>query len=96
MRTVNKISEKKQALIDQLNASSIAIGEIVYIKDNKDRDVAMVVESIDGDTIIAYDREYPKQSTKTFSIKDITHRYKFEIGANPFDERFESIRMVDQ
>jgi hypothetical protein len=94
------ISEKKQRLLDEFNASPYQVGELIYVlnkNDNTKYDLH-TIESINGDEITVFrgkeiDRK-PFNKSFVITSDEIVKRFIFEIGANPFENSTDSIRTV--
>jgi hypothetical protein len=102
---MSKISEKKQALIDAKNASPLEVGETIVVSENvltnykkdalKDRKKNAVIMQIDGDTITIRDAERTKNYDKyKISTSDSVSMQLFYVGANPFNEKYNSIHPI--
>jgi hypothetical protein len=100
-----EISEKRQKLIDEKNASELQIGEQVsvryesvnsYVRDvDKGKSESCKILSIDGDSLIVIRSDDSVQKTKhNIKRSDVMGRYTLYIGANPFDEGIDSIRPI--
>lgn len=90
----NLISEKKQALIDAFNNSPLQIGEFVYCKKIHNYYSFEVVE-INENSIILEDTRCGNPRQYTVNISEIDGRYNmFNIGANPFESKYNSVRPV--
>lgn len=79
-----KISDKKQKQIDTFLATSLRIGEHVYIVNNYGKKASGVIQSIDGDEV-AVKRDEAPGLLSLVNISDI-QRNTFNIGVNPFSE----------
>ena len=98
MRYEKAISDKRQKLIDKLNASPVKVGEkvsVVVSDSYKEEAVSCKVLSRDGDTLVVqrtdssiHDKEY------TISAYEVVGRATGIVGANPFDETDDNVRPV--
>ena len=99
---LDQVSLKKQILIEAVNASPVVIGESVAVKEelvtswtnNKDRVVSVKIEKVNQKTLIVLNDEYRNPSKHKIDKEDVEGRNLRKIGANPFDEKFDSIRTV--
>lgn len=96
MRVNNKISEKKQRLLEEFDKTPIQVGDEVYIIPSQiesygsNREERVLVVSIDGDDVVIKREGYKKPIPIKKDL--ITDRYsKFKVGANPFNEKYRSI-----
>jgi hypothetical protein len=97
---MKRISEKKQALINEKKSQHLEVGDDVYVfypalhsyasEKDKQRTVLSKISSIDGDNIKVY-KEGREYSITKKDIKEVDIRY---IGANPFIEKGGDVRFV--
>lgn len=93
-----KISDKRQKLIDALNASEIKIGDTIIAKlpnSNKTDGTLCIVKSINMGMLTlkrsdssVYNKNY------TITLADMIGRQTVNVGANPFDESNDNVRPV--
>lgn len=99
---LDQISEKKQALIDAKNASEFEVGETIGVKEGlvsswtniPDRIVSATIKKVNQKTLIVESGEYRSKQEYKINKTDVNNRNIRRIGANPFDEKFDSIRTV--
>lgn len=90
----NLVSEKKQALIDSFKNSPIQVDELVYCtKLNKNYQYKVI--SVDDNSVVLEETQYRMNRQFTVDISDIDGRYNvFNIGENPFESKYRSVRPV--
>ena len=99
---LDQVSLKKQILIEAVNASPFVKGETVSVREelvtswtnNKDRVVSVKIEKVNQKTLIVLNDEYRNPSKHKIDKEDVEGRNLRKIGANPFDEKFDSVRTV--
>lgn len=97
---IRKNSHKKQTLIDQLKNEPFIIGEEIYVdettlnefsKSNQKKRCNVV--DVKENTLIVNSTESVYSQHKEVSIKNC-HKDTLLVGANPFDKKRDSVRMV--
>jgi len=92
------ISEKRQKLIEELNASTVKVGEkvsVVLSDSYKKEAVSCTVLSTDGDTLVVKRSDSSMNKDEyTISAYEVVGRATGYVGANPFDERDDKVRPV--
>jgi len=99
---LDQISEKKQALINAKNTSEFEVGETIGVKeglvsswtDKPDRIVSATIKKVNKKTLIVESGEYRSKKEYKINKTDVNNRNIRNIGANPFDEKFDSVRTV--
>jgi len=102
---LRQTSEKKQALIDAKNASPFIIGESVTVfentvsswfnKERADKTCSVKVVKVNKITLVVEVGEYKsKPEQYKISKKDILGRSIGNLGANPFNSKYDSVRPV--
>ena len=101
---VRTISEKKQALIDAKNTSKFVIGENISVLENtvsswvnKDRATktcSVKIVKVNKLTLTVETTEYRKNEQYKISKKDVLSRDLRNLGANPFNKEYDSVRPV--
>ncbi len=99
---LNSISDKKQKAIDKKNVSVIRVGEHIVIPEcvisnyvhKEGNQVTAIVIKVYSKKLIVKQHDYPRAKEKTILKSDIISRDIRRCGANPFDEKFDSIRPV--
>jgi hypothetical protein len=99
-----KISSKKAKLIKALETSDIVVGELVavrysainnYIDPNKTyRNVNCKVMAINGNTYTVKDNGSDHSTNCDIDKSEILARDVYNIGANPFNDKFDSTRAI--
>lgn len=103
----NPISEKRQKLINEKNASPLQVGETIIVlkyavsdykfKNDEGKSTDCTIVSLDdGITVVEGSERNIRPNATHYKIKkkDITCRQLLYIGANPFDENKDDIRPV--
>ncbi len=98
------ITDKKQKLIDEKNNSPLTVGERIEVyeravgsrKDSTRSCTCAVVSLEDGITVMVGRLKDKNENTPLYKINkdDISSRELLFLGANPFEEVFESIRPI--
>ena len=96
-------SAKRQKLIDEVYSSPIKAGDKVGVNHkelttsprNPDRVVTCVVLSVDGDTIMVREDEYPTASPTPVHKDKVTSRDVYHVGADPFYNWSSEVRIVN-
>lgn len=100
---LESVSEKKQKLIETFKSSDFQIGEIIIVPENlvkswkseSTKPIEVKVLEVNKKTLIVTNFRYEDVASKyTINKSDVLKRKTQHIGANPFDEKFDSIRMV--
>lgn len=102
---IETISDKKQKLYDKKLASYFVVGEIIVVPEklvvswtaNKDKNVEAEIIEIDGDNLIVKNKDYSAYKNDilyTIKMTDVVTRNLWNVGANPFATRFDSVRTV--
>jgi hypothetical protein len=99
---LDQVSLKKQILIEAVNASPFVKGETVAVREelvssytnNKDRIVSVKIEKVNQKTLVVLNDEYQNPSKHKIKKEDVESRNLRKIGANPFNEKFDSVRTV--
>lgn len=98
MRIEKAISDKRQKLIDELNASVVKVGEIVSVvlpDAYKKEAVSCKVLNRDGDTLLIKRSDSSiNKSEYTIGVYEVVGRSTGYVGANPFDETNDHVRPV--
>lgn len=98
MRVEKAISDKRQKLIDELNASVVKVGEIVSVvlpDAYKKEAVSCKVLNRDGDTLLIKRSDSSiNKSEYTIGVYEVVGRATGYVGANPFDETDDKVRPV--
>ena len=101
---LRETSIKKQILIDAKNDSPITVGESITVLENvvsswvnKDRATetcSVKVIKVNKLTLIVESSEYRNPTQHKISKKDVLGRTIGNLGANPFNEKFDNVRPV--
>lgn len=97
------VSEKKQKLIDAKNASPFTMGEKVFVplvlvcyycsEDKKNEPTSVVIKKVNQKTLVVLNKEYREFEAK-INKTDVLGRVVNNIGANPFDDKFDNINLL--
>ncbi|MFW6246819.1 MAG: DUF262 domain-containing protein [bacterium] len=98
---LNQTSEKKQQLIDGFQKSEFKVGEIISVPEKcvdtfypKDRNVSAKIVKVNKKTLIVVREDHPRAKEVKIDKSDVAHRNISHIGANPFDEKYDSVRPI--
>lgn len=99
MRVDNKISEKKQQLLEDFKNTPIVPGEEVYFipahisQYSSNNPEKVTVVSVEGDDVFV--KRYGYKDNLRLKKENIVERFnKYNVGVNPFVEKYRSIRAI--
>ncbi len=97
------ISEKRQKLIDEKNASKLQEGERIYVSYNAVNDykssgikspIICIILELGEKIKVRYSDNSTHKKTYLITSDDIVGRYLLMLGSNPFDEKSDHVRPV--
>lgn len=103
MRDSEKNSEKKQNLVNDFLKTTLQDGELIYVSDELcassyefHKNDTYEIITIDGDELTICRSGYSEnEKHKKINIKDVkTRRGIWDVGADPFNRKYQSIRPV--
>lgn len=101
----NIISEKRQMLIDEKNASPLQIGETISVgynsvnygfidKKRSNESISCIIMAIGENITVRRSDDSVHKKKYNISVGEITGRDISRLGANPFDESVDSVRPI--